>query len=103
MITKNILIEFANPKIRAEKRFIDIYEAAQNAQFNLFLRYKIRLETPYITDRGVVVKINIPEDLAENFNPGNHLRGMSRYLIKKNGDFYKNYRIGKRLLYYIEL
>ena len=103
MVTKTIFIEFANPRIKAEDNFEDICEAAEHTKYNLYVRHKIHLETPRITNDGVTVAMNIPDDLAENFNPGYHLRGIASYLLKKHGYFYKDYRVGNRLLYYIEV
>ena len=103
MITKTIFIEFANPQIRAANYISDIIEAAYNAKFNLYFRYKIHLHQPYIKDNMVFIEMDIPEDIGETIKCGNHLRGISAYLLKKKGDFYKQHRIGNRLLYYIEV
>lgn len=103
MTRKSIFIEFANPKIKAVDHILDILEAADYAQFNLYVRHKIRLQKPYVLDDRVILEMDIPENLGETINYGNHLRGISIYLLKNRGDFYKKYRIGNRLLYYMEM
>lgn len=101
MIEKIIFIEFADPRIRAIEHFSDICEAVNYAQHNLYVRHRIRLHAPYQSNNLVFLKMEIPDESCENFNPGNHLRGMSKYLLKKHSDFYKNYRVGNRLLHYM--
>lgn len=103
MVTKTILIHFANPRIRAVDHFSDICEAADHAHYNLYIRHKVRLYAPYQSDNNVFIKMEIPDESCENFNPGNHLRGISAYLIKKHGDAYRKYRVGNRLFYFLSV
>ncbi len=104
MITKKILIEFADPSIRAIDHIQDIRKAAESAGLNLYSRFDVRLQYPMPTSEDkVVVEIDIPEELADNFAIGNHLRGIATYLLTKCKFQYENYLIGKRLLNYIEV
>ena len=102
MITKTVLIEFANPKIRAVDHISDIREAVFYAQGNLLHRHHITLNMPIVIDGFVFVELYLPENIDENFSIGRHLRGISGYLLSKYGDFYKDYLVGARLLNYIE-
>lgn len=104
MITKTIQLEFANPSIRAIDYIHDIRRAAEKAGLNLFSRYGVQLQYPSATqDEKVVVEIKIPNELANNFAVGNHLRGISDYLLRYHGDRYRKMLVGKRLLNYIEV
>ena len=104
MITKKIQLEFADPNIQAIDYIQDIRKAVENAGLNLFSRYNVRLQYPMPTsDNKVVAEILIPEDIVETFAIGNHLRGISNYLLSRCGDRYQRYLVGKRLLYYTEI
>lgn len=104
MVTKTIQLEFADPNVRAIDYIQDIRKAAENAGLNLFSRYDVQLQYPMPTvDDRVVVEIKIPEEIAETFAVGNHLRGISNYLLSRCGDRYKAFLVGKRLLNYIEV
>lgn len=103
-VTKKIQIEFANPNIRAIDYIQDIRRAAEYAGLNLFSRYDVQLQYPMPTeDDRVVVEIRIPDGIADSFAIGNHLRGISSYLLSRYGERYQNYLVGKRLLNYIEV
>lgn len=104
MVTKTIQLEFADPNVRAIDYIQDIRKAAESAGLNLFSRYDVQLQYPMPTvDDRVVVEIKIPEKIAETFAVGNHLRGISNYLLSRCGDRYKAFLVGKRLLNYIEV
>lgn len=104
MITKMIQLEFADPRIKAIDCLQDIRKAAENAGLNLYSRYDVQLQYPMPTsDNKVVVEIKIPEEIADTFAVGNHLRGISNYLLSKCGERYQNYLVGKRLLNYVEI
>lgn len=102
-IKKLIQIEFANPSIKAMGCIKDIREAATNASINLKDRYDVVLHSPKLcTNAKVYVEIDIPEAIESKFAIGNHLRGISTYLLKKYGDKYNQYLDGKRLLHFID-
>lgn len=105
MVTKYVHIEFANPKIRAAWHLLpDISEAVEHASHNLYLRHKVKVKMPLIVhDSKVIIKMEIPENIAEKFNAGNHLRGVSQYLLKLRPDYYKKFTIGNRLLFYVDV
>ena len=104
MISKRIQLEFADPKIRAIDHINDIRKAAENAGLNLFAKYNVRLQYPMPTENDrVVVEIKIPETIAKTFSIGNHLRGISSYLLTQLEFGYKDFLVGNRLLNYIEL
>lgn len=103
LVIKRIQIEFADPAIKAIDHIHDIRKAAENASLNLFSRYDVQLQYPMPDGDRVVVEIKIPEEIADTFAIGNHLRGISNYLLSKWNDRYHQYLIGKRLLIYNEL
>ena len=103
MHTKKVQIEFANPSIRAIDHIQDIRKAAENAGLNLFSRYDVQLQYPMPDGDRVVVEIKIPDEIAERFSVGNHLRGISNFLLNRCGDRYQPYLVGKRLLSYTEM
>lgn len=103
MVNKRILIEFADPRLKAVDQYMDIYKAVENAKRNLLVRHNIQLNTlPMIEDHNLFLEMHISEEDAESFRPGNHLRGISKYLLNNFDGFYKKYLVGNRLLYYID-
>ena len=103
MHTKKVQIEFADSNIRAIDNIQDIRKAAENAGLNLFSRYDVQLQYPMPDGDRVVVEIMIPDEIAETFAVGNHLRGISKFLLSRCGDRYQPYLVGKRLLNYTEV
>lgn len=104
MITKIVQLEFANPKLRAVDYLRDLREAARSASLNLFSRHRVQLQDVVSTkDDKVVIEVKIPDDYVGDFTIGNHLRGISSYLLAKYGLRYKDYLVGNRLLNYIEV
>jgi len=99
-----IQIEFANPKMKAINAIQDIRKGVEAASLNLYSRHNVQLQYPMpYGDDKVVVEIKIPEDRVESFSIGNHLRGISAYMLKYCGGKYGEYVVGKRLLNYVEL
>lgn len=104
MVTKKVRLEFANPRIQAVDHIYDIHKAVENAAFNLLVRHKIKISPPYITEtKKVIVEMEIPEEIADGFSIGNHLRSISKYLLFHYGFYYKQYTVGKRLLNYVDV
>lgn len=103
MISKWIQIEFADNSIRAIDEIGNIRKAVESASLNLNLRHNVILQYPMPTENDkVVLEIKIPED-KEDFAIGNHLRGISTYLLKNCNGRYNGNLVGKRLLTYIEI
>ena len=103
MRSKKIQVEFADPSIRAIEHLQDIRKAAENAGLNLFSRYNVQLQYPMPDGDRVVLEIKIPDEIADTFAVGNHLRGISTFLLSRCGDRYQPYLVGKRLLNYVEV
>lgn len=105
MLTSKIVqIEFADSRIKAEDAILDIRKAAQFVSLNLYSRYDVQLQAPVVFNDGrVAVEVKIPQERADDFAIGNHLRGVSMYLLKKCGDQYGKYLVGNRLLTYTEI
>lgn len=104
LVKKLVKLEFADPKIRASEHIKDIRKAAEAAGLNLFSRYGVRLQYPMVSKDGLVlVEVGIPEEIADSFALGNHLRGIANYLLKNCTYEYSAHLIGKRLLNYDEV
>ena len=101
MITKTIHIKFADPKVETVNHISEIFEGAKHAEHNLLVKNGMTLHMPYEANNKVFLKIDIPDECAENFNPGRHLRGISKYMLAEYGDIYKKHLVGTRLLYYL--
>lgn len=100
MVRKVIVISFANRNLRAVDRMSDISEAVSHAEYNLLTRHGIGILGLYDAKNKVVLEMSVPDELAEKFTPGMHLRGVSKYLLEKHGQFYKHFLKGTRLLHY---
>ena len=104
LVSKMVQIEFANPKMKAINAIQDIRKGVKAASLNLYSRHDVQLQWPMpFGDDKVVLEVKIPEDKVEFFSLGNHLRGISAYLLKYCGGKYDEYVVGKRLLNYVEL
>ena len=103
LVVKQIQLEFADTRIRAVDCITDIRNAVENATRNLFTKYGVRLQTPTVTEYDrVIVEIQIPIKIADRFAIGNHLRGVSKYLLDNFSSRYQPYLVGRRLLNYID-
>lgn len=104
LVSKMVQIEFANPRMKAINAIQDIRKGVEAASLNLYARYDVQLQWPMpFGDDKVVVEVKIPEEKAGSFALGNHLRGISAYLLKYCDGKYDEYVVGKRLLNYVEL
>ncbi len=104
LVSKIVRIEFADPRIRAVDALRDLRDAAKFISLNLYSRYDVQLQTPMVSDSNMVtLEIKIPEQIVHSFAIGNHLRGMSMFLLKKCSTHYEQYLVGKRLLTYTEI
>ena len=104
LVTKTVQLDFANQSIRAIDHIQNIRKSAEYASLNLLSRYGVRLQMPMPTPNDtVIVDLMIPEKVAGSFAIGNHLRGISDYLLKHCDNQYQEYLVGKRLLIYTEV
>lgn len=104
LVSKMIQIEFTDSSIQAVDAIYDIRKAAESASLNLYSRHNVQLQYPMLADDNkVVVELKIPEEMVNTFSVGNHLRGISTYLLKRCGGRYEKHLVGKRLLNYIEI
>jgi len=103
-VNVTVLIDFADPSIRAIDYIQDIRKAVESAGLNLHMRYDVVLQWPMRTeDDRVALEIRMPEELVENFSYGRRLQGIAGYLLKYHGDRYKQHVVGNRLLTYTVL
>lgn len=81
-------------------------EAVKYASCNLYSRYRVKIDSPIMVkgyfNSYCVSELEIPNYLYSNFNIGNHLRGVSAYLLKNYPNHFKPLLVGKRLLFYVE-
>ena len=104
LISKNIQIEFADSSMKAIDAIHDIREGVISASLNLYSRYDVQIQTPMLYGEDkVVVEIKIPEEIADTFSIGPHLKGVANYLLKSCNGRYGQYVVGKRLLVYTEV
>ena len=82
------------------KNFPEIKKAIENASLGLYGKYDVQIKDVQTVNEKVIMHITIPDDIAENFSIGNHLRGVSTYLMKYYYDKYSPLLVGKRLLTY---
>ena len=74
-------------------------DACASAGYNLKFRHHITLEGPYLKDEKVYVRLSGKMD--DDFSTGNHLRGISSYLIKNCSWIRKTgYKAGDGLLHF---
>lgn len=100
MATKKILISFAKAGETFGGRKTEIVEAIEFASKNLFAKHGVHILNIDINDdNDTILMLFIPDDIAGSFSVGNHLRGISQYLLK-NYPKYKELLVGKRLLSY---
>lgn len=103
-VKKTVQIEFANTAYSAVSCMTDLKDAVQSAAPNLLSKYQVGLGIPrVINGYQVVTDLTIPEEIAEDFSIGNHLRGLSAYLLKYCDGRYDAAVMGKRLLNYVVL
>lgn len=100
MVRKVVVINFANGNLKAINRITDISEAVAHAEKNLLIKHGIAVMGLYDTKNKLVLELGIPDEISENFTPGRHLRGISKYLLNKNEKYYKYFLVGTRLLHY---
>ncbi len=104
LVSKNIQIDFANSSMKAIDAILDIKEGVKNASLNLYSRYDVQIQMPKLYDKDkVIVEIKIPEEIAESFSIGPHLKGVANYLLKNCNGRYNQYVVGNRLLVYTEV
>lgn len=91
-----VLIKMANGD---NFNFQDISEAIKNANFNLEYRYHCSIFLKKFKKDEVLLEI---KGILKG-NIGNHLHGISNYLLNKNYSLYSNKKVGKRLLIFKEI
>lgn len=99
---KRIEIYFTDPLMSMKDHKSDIMAALKHASHNLYSRHKIDMIIP-IREIDNKVVIILDGDMDASFNIGNHLRGISMYLLKHCDYPYEQHKIGSRLLYYRDI
>lgn len=99
---KYVFIDFANKNYSAIECMRDIRCGVTSAVLNLHSRHGVILDYPYIYKDRVIVEITIPDEIAETWAVGPHLKGIANYMLKKYPEKYKPALVGNRLLTYVE-
>lgn len=100
MTIKKVLISFAKAGATFCGRKDHILEAIDFAGRNLYAKHGIHILDVNVGDiYDTVLTVSVPDDISDMFSVGNHLRGISQYLLK-NYPEYKDFLVGKRLLSY---
>lgn len=100
MTIKKVLISFAKAGETFGGRKTEIVGAIEFASKNLFAKHGVHiLDIDINDDNNTILILSIPDDIADSFSVGNHLRGISQYLLKNHPE-YKELLVGKRLLSY---
>lgn len=97
---KYYLVQFAKSGVDwAEvKKYVE--EAVEYARCNLLTRYGVKIS--WVSTRvGCYIKVEMPSD-ANFSNPGCRLSGISRHLLKEHKDIFEKYKVGTRLLWFVE-
>lgn len=102
MVTKLVQIDFADSNRKAADAIADIRKAQEYVCLNLFGRYDVRLEMPQIAGGKVTMEVKIPDEIADTFAIGPHLKGIAMYLLKADSK-YQDFLVGRRLLEYTVL
>lgn len=91
-------VRFADPAIKVGHYKKELTEGLSHADLNLRTRHRTRIEVLFITDESIMLRLHIPDELYDGYNIGNHLRGVSRYLLENYSYEFKSHRVGTRLL-----
>ena len=100
---KKVQIDLASKKSTAYEHFKEIQKAIHNASLGLYSKYGVQILNVLPIDEKVVMEIRIPDDIVENFGIGNHMRGVSAYLLKNYSEIFSDLVVGKRLLNYTDI
>lgn len=101
-MTKTIMIEFADPRLRACDHFADMMYAYHRVKGALKVRHGMDIDPPYKVNDRVFFTVNIENDdeLANRCNISRKLGEVGRVLTKY--EFYSRYKVGSRLMYYYD-
>ena len=100
---KKVSIFFSDRRLKASDCRADILNACHKASLNLEMRHNVKILNVSFFWDAFFLSLDIPDAAAETFSIGNHLRGISSYLIKNCEFDYGSYRVGNRLLEYVDL
>jgi hypothetical protein len=95
---KTVVIFFRDPRIQMVEHLDKINEAVDHAERNLCARHNVKIQGRGLYGNGYAIGLDIPSD--SDFNIGQHLRGLSLYLLKKYSSIYSPMKQGTSLLSY---
>jgi len=104
MPSKKVVIKFVHYGIKASEHIADITEAVKWTAPNVEKKSGITLHNPVVANNGdVILSMDVPNEMAYNFNVGCRLRGIGVYLATRCSFPYRKYFVGSRLIKYAEL
>ena len=98
-----VIIDFANPNLKAVDHIEDFKMAIQNYTRNILLNQGIEISDPYVERSKMFVKLEIPTDIYDEFKACHKLKSISRFLLKMDNRDYSKYRFKNRLLDFLHL
>lgn len=95
---KTVIIFFRDPKVLMAEHLDKINEAVDHAEHNLYARHNVKINGRGLYGNGYAIDLDISSD--SDFNIGQHLRGLSLYLLKKYSSIYSPMKYGTSLFTY---
>ena len=96
----DVQIYMASKKSTAYENYADIKKAVESASLGLYSNHGVQIQNIQTINEKVIMHLRIPDDIADNFSIGNHMRGVATYLMKNYNEKYSSQLLGKRLLKY---
>ena len=78
----DVQIDMASKKSTAYENYADIKKAVESASLGLYSNYGVQIQNIQTINEKVIMHLRIPNDIADNFSIGNHMRGVATYLMK---------------------
>lgn len=99
-MTKYVMIEFADPRLRAVDHYDDILDAYMEVSAKLLARHGMSIKPPYSANGRLFLAVTVSDENVDDCYVSRNLGEISRVLLKK--PFYKRYKVGSRLLCYYD-
>lgn len=100
IMNQTIQIDMESTTVRAYQFYPQIKRAAENAGLNLFSKYGVQIRDVQSIGEQVIMNATIPDEIADEFKLGYHLRGISAFLMKQYRETFAPLVVGKKLLNY---
>lgn len=91
----DVQVDMASKKSTAYENYADIKKAVESASLGLYSNYGVQIQNIQTINEKVIMHLRIPNDIADNFSIGNHMRGVATYLMKNYNEKYSSQLLGK--------